>query len=169
MAERNDEQFIDADAPYGKETNFEQEVIRQMRRCNDTLSKEVTGGTMKVRLTKSGQQETYIEDVHELVINCVDTFRILLQHFIKKKQGHQDKIDKIKTDIKDYKDVLGERKMIVPGVGLIKIKEIGVIHRESAVWRELLSYKTDKYRELYEVLIAVYTDNKAEIAQFSEE
>ncbi len=161
------EQFIDADAPYSKESNFEQEILRQMRRCDDNLSKELTGGTVRVRMTKTGQQETYIEDVHELVINSVDTFRILIQHFIKEK--HKEKIEKIYNDIKEFQEDLGEKTTMVRGIGMVKIKDIVMLHRESPVWREFILFKTNKHREIYQILIQVYNDNKAEIAKFSEE
>lgn len=161
--------FIDADAPYSgqHENTYEQEVLRQMRRCVDVLSREVTGGMIKSRTTKTGQKEEYIEDVRELIINGVDTFRILMLKWIKDKE---DKLLKdINEEIKKYREELGEKVMLVRGKGHVKIKNLGMVSKQSIIWRDLVDYKAEKYRKVFEILIIVYNKNKDEIARFSEE
>ena len=126
-------QFIDSEsAPYGKENTFELLVIKQMAHCVSVLSEDMVGGTMKVRMGKMGQQETYIEDVREKIINSVDTFRMLIFGFIKDK--HEDEIKKINEAIDKFKAELGEKTMLIKGKGYVKIKNIDMIPQESSIW-----------------------------------
>lgn len=168
MMNENRSQFIDAESGnYSKESSYEQVVLRQMQHCVTTLSEDVYGGVMKIRMSKSGRQETYIEDVREKIINSVDTFRMLILHFVKEKQ--QKQLDEIYKSIKEFSEKLGERTLNVRGKGRVQIKNLGAIPQDSLVWKEFSTFKANKYRSIFEILIKVYTKNKQEISSFSEE
>ena len=106
---RGKTQFIDPESgsSYGNENNFEQAVVKQMQHCVTVLSEDMVGGTMKVRMGKTGQQETYIEDVREKIINSVDTFRMLILGFIKPDQ--ENEIKALNKEIISFQNQLGER------------------------------------------------------------
>jgi len=164
----NKTQFIDSESGhYGKESSFEQVVLKQMQRCVDVLSEDVYGGTLKVRTGKQGKSETYIEDVREKIINSVDTFRILILRFIKKEQ--QEGIDKVYKKIKKFKDELGEKKLLIRGRGRIAVKDMDTIQQDSPIWKAFSTFKAENFRTIFEILITVYTKNKQEISSFSEE
>lgn len=162
-------QFIDAEsgANYGKENSFEQVILKQMQHCVNVLNEDVYGGSMKSRSGKAGQSETYIEDVREKIINSVDTFRMLVLGFIGK--AHAEELEKVKKEIQEFKDKIGESTMIVPGRGAVKIKELGSISQSNPAWKALSTYTATKYRMIFEILIKVYTKHKMEIQAFSEE
>ncbi len=167
MAEKT--QFIDAESGggYSKENSYDLIVLKQMQHCVDVLNEDMVGGTMKVRIGKQGQSENYIEDVREKIVNSVDTFRMLLLSFIK--DEFKDELNKINKDISDFKDKLGQRTIMVPNRGQVKIKDLGFVPQEHPIWKAFSTFKADKNREIFEVLIKVYTKNKSEISAFSEE
>lgn len=164
----DDERYIDADehGPEGT-TSYEQEILRHMRRCIDVLSKEVTGGVIKTRVLKTGKQENYIEDVKHLIINHVDTLRILLKPFLK--DDDIKKIKKIKKQIKNFKDIIDNKLKFVPGIGNIKFKDLTFISVDEPQYKKFYEYKAEKHRKIFELLVYAYHKSKKEIEAFSEE
>ncbi len=161
-------EFIDAEQEFKNEAStYEQIVLKQLQKCVDVLSKEVIGGGMRQRQSKTGANEVYIEDVRAVIINTVSTFKILLSPFIK--DPYIDKLKKIDGNIKEYVDKVGERKVKVAGKGTYRIKDLGVVPADSSAYRELIEFKSESYREMFAILILAYNKYKGMIEQFSSE
>jgi hypothetical protein len=164
----DNEIFIDADAGFINESNsFEIVIVKQIQKCVEVLSREMTGGQVIHKTGPGGSTEKYVEDVRELVINHVDTLRMLMSTFI---EGDNKKaLNKTLTDIDDYKKELLQRKTIIPGRGLVKLEDIKNIHVDSPVWKEFIHYKAVKYRDVFEILVNAYNKSKADIRALEEE
>ena len=59
--------------------------------------------------------------------------------------------------------------MIIPGKGKVKYKTIKAVDVNMAIWKEFINFKAIKYRELFEVLVKVYSDEKANIRRMESE
>ena len=173
MQEQQDyskEVFIDAESGFQNEKNtFETIIILQIKACADILSREMTGGQVMVKTTKTGATEKYVEDVKELVINHVDTMRMLMTVYIKKDKTDEKDIKKIIEDIETYKDKVGKIEVIVEGKGRIPLKDVKGIHADNPIWKEYLEYKARKYREMFEVLVRCFNKNKSLIRSLETE
>ena len=163
MAEQY-ERFIDADEQesYAHEiVSYESIVVKQIQKCVDILSQEEAGGYFKQ--SKYGT-EKYVEDVKEQIINSVETLRMLLTPFAK---GNKKEVDDIRTEIKDYKKEMGNRRVNIRGKGEVKISELKMLEKTSPFMKEITDFKCQKYRELFEVLVCIYNKRKMEIAAAS--
>ena len=163
----NDEVFIDADSGFSSEKNsYENLILKQMLECVKVMSREMTGGQVVHKTGPGGNVEKYIEDVRELVINHIDTLRMLLCTYIE--GSNKDAIDKIKKDIDEFKDRIGETMIITPK-GNMKMKDIRGVAVDNPMWKEYIHYKANKYREMFEVLVNAYNQQKAYIRSLEEE
>ncbi len=160
--------FIDTESQAMPETSsYDQVVLKQMQKCLDVLNKEKRGGTIKTLIGKHGKQEQYIEDVREAQINSVNNFRILLSPFTK--DPFKEKIIKIRKEITDYIKKLEEQEVLVYGKGKIKIKDMDFIPPNHPKWKIFVEFKSNKYSQMFEVLINCYYKNKTDIERFSHE
>lgn len=170
MVEKRDydnEVFIDADAGFANEKNsYDLIIVQQIQACVKILSREMTGGQIIHKSSDTGT-EKYIEDVRELVINHVDALRMLLSGNIQKE--NLKALNSIMKDIESYKKELGERKIIIAGQGIKKFKDYKSLNVDSPIWKEFIHYKALKYRELFEVLVNAYNDERAYIKSLEEE
>lgn len=163
----DDEVFIDADSGFQNEKNsYEVIILRQLTECVKVLSREMTGGQVIHKTNQTGTTEKYIEDVRELVINHVDTLRMLLCTYIEKDNKKQ--IEKINKEIKHYKNVMGE-VTVQTTVGPKKMKELKNIPVDNPAWKDFINFKAKKYREMFEVLVNAYNEQKAYIRSLEEE
>lgn len=161
------ESFIDADAGFSNDKNsYDGIILKQIQNCVDVLSREMTGGQVIHKASNTGV-EKYVEDVRELVINHVDSLKMLMANYIKGKNKTQ--IKKILTEIEEYKKDMGEKKVLIKGQGYIQVKDIKTVYVDSPIWKEYINYKSQKYREVFEVLILIYNNSKAEIKKLEEE
>ena len=164
----DNEIFIDADDGFYSEKNsYENLIIRQMLECTKVLSREMTGGQVMQKTTSNGATEKYVEDVRELVINHIDVLEALLGNWIK--GGNEEQLNIIKIEIEDYKKSIGEIIIEVPKKGKIKIKDIKGFHADHPIWKEFVNFKSQKYREIFRILVRSYNDEKAFIRSLEEE
>jgi hypothetical protein len=170
MSEDNshdNEIFIDADSGFANEKNsYENLILKQMMECVKVLSREMTGGQVMHKINQNGSTEKYIEDVRELVINHTDTLRMLLCTYIK--DNNEKQINAIKAEIESYKDKMGETVLITP-MGPRKIKDIKGVAVDNPMWKEFIHFKATKYREMFEILVNAYNEQKAYIRSLEEE
>ena len=167
MADNDNEVFIDADSGFSNEKDsYESVILRQINECVKVLSREMTGGQVMHKETKTGT-EKYIEDVRELVINHVDTFRILICFYID--GTNKEALDQINEEIADYKKAIGEQKILVPGRGEVKVSEFKGLDVSSPHWKDFINFKAIKYREIFEILISSYNKHKSDIRKLEEE
>ena len=169
MAESNhdNEVFIDADSGFQNENNsYENIILKQMMECVRVLSREMTGGQVMHKTNQNGSTEKYVEDVRELVINHTDTLRMLLCTYIK--DNNLTQINQLKKEIEDYKKQMGETIVITP-LGPKKMKEIKGVPVDNPMWKEFIHFKAQKYREMFEVLVNAYNEQKAYIRSLEEE
>lgn len=160
--------FIDAESDYnGGSNTFENIVVKQIQRCVDYLSKETVGGQVKQRSTAQGYKEDYVEDVRAKTINAIDTLRILMDPFIG--EDHKKEVDGIIEDIQKRRTAIGERKTLIAGKGEVKIKDLVLVDPNSTYWKELMEYKYDKHRKLFEILVAVYKKKQSDLSKLSGE
>jgi len=155
--------YIDAESGYKNEKNtFDQIVLEQIRECVKVLSR---GTLVKSANPKKDSVDAILsKDSRELIIDHVDTLRILLIPFTKEKA--QEKIDELKKEIKEYVEDLEEKEIIVYGKGKQKVGEAGLDIKAKPM-QELLSFKCWKHRKMFEVLIGVYNKRKIDIERFS--
>lgn len=164
----DNEIFIDADDGFASEKNsYENLILRQMLECTKTLSKEMIGGQITQRVTSTGATEKYTEDVRELVINHIDVLEALLDSWVK--GGNKTQLEIIKKEIEDYKKEIGEILIEVPKKGKIKIKDIKGFNADHPIWKEFVNFKSQKYREIFRILVRSYNDEKAYIRSLEEE
>ena len=168
-ADPNDhEVFIDADEGWANEKDsYEVIILKQISKCVEVLSREMTGGQVIHKTTKTGATEKYIEDVRELVVNHVDTLRMLLCTYIQKDNKKQ--IDIITGEIAKKKEEIGNTKRIIPGRGEVLLKNIKGLSATDPIWVEFINFKAMKYRELFEILVNCYNEQKAAIRALEEE
>jgi hypothetical protein len=168
MAEQDrNEVFIDADSGFSNEKDsYEALILFQMKECIKVLSREMTGGQVIFKAGNTGT-EKYIEDVRELVINNVDTLRMLISFYIK--GDNKKQLDTLKKEIEDYKTEIMEKKILVPGKGEVPLKNIKGMAVDSPIWKEYIHYKATIYREIFEVLVNSYNAEKAEIRAMENE
>lgn len=163
----DNEVFIDADGGFSNEKDsYENIILKQINECVKVLSREMTGGQIMHKETRTGT-EKYIEDVRELVVNHVDTLRMLLGFYIKGENKKQ--LNKVKKEIEDYKEKIGNNTIIVPGRGPIKVSDFKGLSTESPYWKDFINFKAIKYREIFEILVVSYNEGKAEIKSLEEE
>lgn len=163
----NNEVFVDADEGFTAEKDsYEQIILRQINDCVKTLSREMTGGQVITKEGKNGT-EKYIEDVRELVINHIDTLRMLLCTYIK--EDNKKQLDAIIEEIKTYKDKIGGQKIVVPGKGEVKLKDVKGLSADNPYWREFIHFKALKYRDIFEVLVNCYNNQRAYLKSLEEE
>jgi len=163
----NNEVFIDADAGFASEKNsYEVIILRQISKCVEILSREMTGGQV-IEKSGPGGVSKYVEDTRELVINHVDALRMLMCTYIK--DHNKKQIDKLLKEVFDYKSNLGETEIMIPGKGPIKLKNIKGMQVEHPVWKEYIHFKAHKFREMFEVLVNAYNEQKAYIRSLEEE
>ena len=72
-------------------------------------------------------------------------------------------------EIEDKKREILENEVSVPGKGRFKLKQLKNIPNNNPYWSEFLNYKALKYREIFEVLICVYNQEKANIKSLETE
>jgi hypothetical protein len=168
MAEKQDySEFIDADAGFSNERNsYEDLILRQISKCAEVLSREMTGGQVIYKQGVSGN-EKYIEDVRELVINNVEVLKMLMTTYLK--GDNLEQYETIKEEIEDRKIKIGEMKMLIPGRGEVLMKDIKGINVDNPIWKEFVHFKALKHREIFEILVATYNKKKAEIRALEEE
>lgn len=164
---KDHEVFIDADAGFSNEQNsYESIILKQIQECVKILSREMTGGQVMHKAGPTGV-EKYVEDVRELVINHIDTLRMLMCFHIEGKNKEQ--LETILKEITDYKQTIGEHTKIVPGAGVIKIKNIKGLSPSDPHWKDFINFKALKYREIFEILVSCYNKHKSEIRKLEEE
>ena len=168
-SESNDhEVFIDADEGWSNEKDsYEVIILKQITKCVEVLSREMNGGQVTNRVTKTGATEKYEEDVRELVINHVDTLRMLLCTYIQKENKKQ--IDALNKEIAEKKEEMGNKKRTIYGVGIVELKNIKSLSAKDPAWVEFINFKALKYREMFEVLVNCYNEQKANIRALEEE
>ena len=157
-------QFIDAEEEdYGDGTQtYEQIITKQIQRCVDVLSKEVRSGYNK------GSNKTgvvYVEDTRELIINSVETLRMLMSPFFK----DPTELNKLKEEIENYIKTLEDKKVLQDGGETIRVGDLPVIDKESFIAKQLSEFQMRKYRQMFEVLVNLYHNIKSELAALSYE
>jgi hypothetical protein len=163
----DNEVFIDADSGFTNEKNsYENLILLQMQKCTNVLSREMTGGQI-IHKEGVGGVEKYIEDVRELVINHIDTLRMLMCTYIK--DENKKSLNAIMKEIEDYKKEIGEIEINIPGRGPTKMKLIKGVHVDNPIWKEFISFKALKYRDIFEVLVNSYNEQRAYLRSLEEE
>lgn len=163
----DNEMFIDADAGFSNEKdNYETIILNQINACVKILSREMTGGQVVHKAGPTGV-EKYIEDVRELVINHIDALKMLMTNYIKSNNKEQIKL--ILKEIEDYKEKVGEINTIIPNRGIVKLKNIKGMAVDNPIWKEFIHFKAQKYREMFEILICCYNEQKAHIRELEQE
>jgi hypothetical protein len=169
MAEQNynNEIFLDADTGFSNEKDsYEVIILRQMQKCIDVLSREMNGGQVMIKAGATGN-EKYIEDVRELVINSVDTLRMVMCTYIE--GTNKTTLETIQQELDDFKKEIMEREMIVHGKGKVKLSSLKNIPVDNPSWKEYIHFKAMKHREIFEVLVNAYNNNKAKIRELEAE
>jgi hypothetical protein len=171
VAEENskydNEVFIDADSGFASEKNsYENLIIRQILECAKILSREMTGGQVIYKAGVNGT-EKYVEDVRELVINHIETLKMLMSTYIK--GGNKIQLNKILAEVEEHKKEIGEKEVIVPGKGKIKLGDFKGINVDNPVWKEFVHFKAIRYREIFEILCNCYNEEKSYIRSLEEE
>lgn len=163
----DNEVFIDADAGFGNEKDsYETIILNQINACVKVLSREMTGGQVMYKETKTGN-EKYMEDVRELVINHVDTLRMVLCTYIE--GDNKKQLNKVKQEIEDYKKKIGENIINVPGKGPVKVANFKGMNADNPYMKDFTNFKAMKYREIFEILVSCYNEKKADIRKLEEE
>jgi hypothetical protein len=164
---QNYSEFIDADAGFSNEKNsYEELILRQMSKCAEVLSREMTGGQVVYKQGVTGS-EKYIEDVRELVINHVDTLKMLMTTYITGDNLKQYKI--ICKEIEETKKEILKTKTIIPGRGEVELKDIKGVNVNNPIWKEYIHFKALKHREMFEILVNAYNQEKANIRALESE
>lgn len=166
MADHDNETFIDADSGFQNEKEtFENIITKQILECTKVLSRDMTPNPTTA---KSGHSilERPPEDVNELVINHVDTLRMLLCTYTEK---HKKELETIDTEIINFEKSIKSRKINVPGKGPMPLGEIKGLNMDNVHWREFIDYKAKRHRNIFQVLILCYQENKAYIKGLEEE
>ena len=164
---KQEDVFIDADEQWGNDVNnYEVIILHQIKECVKVLSREMTGGQVVHKAGATGT-EKYIEDVNELVINHVDTLRMLLYSYIEKQSDNKEKLENLMQDIETKKTEIGNRNILVKGLGKIKVGNMKGIDVDTSHWKEFVHYKAHKYREVFGILVNSY-NNYQEILKKAE-
>lgn len=171
MTNQDNEIFIDAEGGFGNDKDsYEVIILKQISKCAEVLSKDMTPGQIVYKESKTGT-EKYTEDINEIVINHVDTLKMLLSPYLTgtEQKDNREQIKKIIDEIDKKKKEIGEREIIIPGRGKTKLSELSGLSVDSVYWRTFVDYKAKKYREIFEILVNCYNNQKAVIRQLEQE
>lgn len=148
---------------YGDKESFEQVVLRQMQRCVDNLSKEVTVGHFKQKQTKQGVVQVWQEDVRHMIINSVQTLMDLMLHYIK--GDYEEHIESVLSEIVAYKKELDSRFITIRGKGKVRVGSLPMIPKDTMIYNDFLEFKVEKYREIFSALTLVYNKHKSQMQE----
>jgi len=157
-----EDQFIDPESDFvGDKNTYEEIIINQIRKTADSLSKDLT----VVIVSNSKKGTSYREDNRKIAINHIKTLRGLLGPFIENKKEEQ-KILIVEKEINNYVNVYGKKKIMVRGRGEVEIANL-VHNVDSLYYNNLMEYKSDMYRKIFDILVSAYKKYKDDIASFS--
>jgi len=152
-------EFIDADSGFMNEKDsYDALIMSQIKVCVDNLSKEMIGGHVMYKKDETGIQK-YIEDVRELIINSVDTLKMLLVTYMS--DEYKSVLNKKLKEIEDYKAEIMKREMLVLGKGIVKVSTLPGLTVDHPIMKEFLQFKALKYRDIFELLVNCYNKKKA--------
>lgn len=129
-----------------KGMTFDDILIKQINKCVEILSKEELEG---YKSEKNGLQ---VEDVKEVIINSVETLRMLMSTNPVYQKSQQVK-EILKQVDDEYKRVVSQDVKI--GERIIKVQDL-TVEQTRYLFKKYKSFKAEKYRELFEVLINIY-------------
>jgi hypothetical protein len=157
-------QFIDAeDFEYKSQVeSYESIVLNQIKECVKVLSKDPLN--RMVSRNANGTIEKSNE-LYEEEFNHVDTLKILMYPYYYKVEEFRDNVDKLYNQIEEFKDSLGDRKVMLYGVGKKSVSEIEALPADHILSKKLSVFKSRVARELFELLIRVYHNNKEIISE----
>ncbi|MHA1481993.1 MAG: hypothetical protein ACTSQA_00970 [Candidatus Heimdallarchaeaceae archaeon] len=160
------DQFIDDDSNFrGEKDSYEGILLKQMQKCVEILTKD-RQSCLSSRRTNRGTETSENIDLDELIINAVDTFKMLMFPFTK--GSYQEDIKEILKGLKEEIDNIGDKETMIPGVGKVKIKD--AILPEGSIFMEMIKRERSKaYRRIFGILVEAYHKNKGDIAKFSSE
>lgn len=171
MTNQESEIFIDADGGFGNDKDsYEVIILKQISKCAEVLSKDMTPGQIIYKESKTGT-EKYTEDINEIVINHVDTLKMLLSPYLTgtEQKDNREQIKTIIEEIDNKKKEIGERNITIPGKGIVKLNQLSGLSVDSIYWRNFIDYKAKRYREIFEILVNCYNKQKAVIRELEQE
>jgi hypothetical protein len=164
----NQEQFFDAESDSGSDsTSYDRILILQMRKCVEVLSMDRKSCMTRIKM-KGMIEETQIKDIDELIINHVDTLRVLMNPFLTEVKDDVPKILNIQREIESLDDNLMNKVIIMPTGHRQLLQDMPMPegHPLIAVAKQK---KSKLYRKMFEYLIKSYHDNEEKIKSYSYE
>jgi hypothetical protein len=162
------EQFFDAETDSGSDnTSYDRLLILQMKKCVEVLSMDRKSCMTRVK-TNGNIEETQIRDIDELIINHVETFRILMIPFATEVTDHVSIIEELRTRIKELDDNLRNQIIRLPNGRNVKLEDLPMPENHPLIV-VAKQKKSKMYREMFEYLIKSYHDNEEKIKSYSYE
>ena len=157
-------QFIDAeDFEYRSPVeSYESIVLNQIKECVKVLSKDPLNRV--VSKNSNGTVEKSNE-LYEEEFNHVDTLKILMYPFYYKVDEFKEGIEALYNQIEEYKSMLGHKKIMLYGVGKKSVNEVEALPADHVLSKKLAVFKSKIARELFELMIRVYHNNKEVISE----
>jgi hypothetical protein len=152
-------EFIDAESGFMNEKDtYDALIVSQIKVCVDNLSKEMIGGHIQYKKDETGVSK-YVEDVRELIINSVDTLKMLLVTYMS--DDYKKILDKKLKEIENYKAEIMSRTILTRDKGYVKVSTLPGLAVDHPLMKEFLQYKALKYRDIFELLVNCYNKKKA--------
>lgn len=159
----DDTQFIDVESGNygGGKDSYETIVIEQIGKCVRVLSKEEMEGMYR---RKDDGTSAYTEDIREVIINSVETLRMLLFPFISTKKEYED-VENIINNIKDEAKRIENSNIKINGKSL-KVSEAQIPHNHPILLR-YKDFKATKYREMFGFLMIAWRKARLDLEAMS--
>lgn len=162
------EQFFDAESDSGNDsTTYDRLLIMQMKKCVDVLSMDRKSCMIRIK-TKDMVEETQVKDIDELIINHVETLRVLMIPFITEVTDDVPIITQIRDKIKQLDDNLRNMIIVMPSGQRGRLEDVPMPENHPMI--VVAKQKKSKlYRDMFEYLIRSYHDNEEKIKSYQYE
>lgn len=162
------EQFYDAESDSGSDnTSYDRLLILQMKKCVEVLSMDRKSCMTRIK-TNGNIEETQIRDIDELIINHVETFRILMIPFATEVMDDLNMIQMLRDKIRKLDEDIRNQIILLPNGKKARLEDLPMPENHPLIIVNKQK-KSKMYREMFEYLIKSYHDNEEKIRSYSYE
>lgn len=162
------EVFYDAETDVGgDQTSYDLLIKIQMKKCCEVLSMDRKSCMTRIK-TQGNIEETQIKDIDELIINHVETFRVLMMPFASEDKTDIPYIEKIMKEIEELDERVLNQIILLPNGQKAKLQDMPIPENHPIIITNKQK-KSKLYRKIFEFLIRSYHDNEEKIKSYSYE
>jgi hypothetical protein len=160
--------FYDAETDVGgDQTSYDLLIKIQMKKCCEVLSLDRKSCTTRIK-TEGNVEEITTKDIDELIINHIETFRVLMFPFASEDKTDLPLIMKIMKEIEDLDEKILNQIILLPNGQKARLQDMPIPENHPIIITNKQK-KSKLYRKMFEYLIRCYHDNEEKIKSYSYE